>query len=49
MDRPTTQKMIICHDMMGGYVKDKFTQGIRWLFELRVASIDPSMHEMWVW
>ena len=29
MDNPSAQKMIICHDMMGGYVKDRFTQGIR--------------------
>ena len=29
MDDPAAQKMIVCHDMMGGYVKDKFVQGIR--------------------
>lgn len=30
MNTPSSQKMIVCHDMMGGYVKDKFPQGIRW-------------------
>ena len=29
MNDPSAQKMIICHDMMGGYVKDKFSQGVR--------------------
>ena len=29
MDDPSAQKMIVCHDMMGGYVKDKYTQGVR--------------------
>ena len=29
MDDPSAQKMIVCHDMMGGYVKDKFVQGVR--------------------
>lgn len=29
MDDPSAQKMIVCHDMMGGYVKDKFIQGVR--------------------
>jgi len=29
MDDPGTQKMIVCHDMMGGYGKDKYTQGAR--------------------
>ncbi len=29
MDEPVAQKMIVCHDMMGGYVKDKFVHGIR--------------------
>ncbi|XP_064405516.1 cytosolic endo-beta-N-acetylglucosaminidase-like isoform X3 [Halichondria panicea] len=27
MDDPTAQKMIVCHDMMGGYIKDKYIQG----------------------
>ncbi len=29
MDDPTAQKMIVCHDMMGGYIKDKYIQGHR--------------------
>ncbi len=27
MDDLSQQKMIVCHDMMGGYVNDKYTQG----------------------
>lgn len=29
MDNPMSQKMIVCHDMMGGYINDKFVQGSR--------------------
>lgn len=27
MDDPSAQKNIVCHDMMGGYLKDKYIQG----------------------
>ena len=27
MDNTASQKIIVCHDMMGGYNNDKFTQG----------------------
>lgn len=25
-----SQKMLVCHDMMGGYINDKFIQGSRY-------------------
>ena len=27
LDDPTAPKLIVCHDMMGGYKKDRFVQG----------------------
>ena len=28
---PSSPKLLICHDMMGGYQKDRFVQGHRWV------------------
>ena len=31
VDDPSVPKLIVCHDMMGGYHKDRFTQGHRYV------------------
>lgn len=38
MANPMSQKMIVCHDMMGGYINDKFVQGSRYMYKYRVHS-----------
>ena len=49
MANPLSQKMIVCHDMMGGYMNDKFVQGSRWVlcrdFKLVVIIIQYSCLE----